>query len=62
LASNEFAATTLPTLQSVRAIAGYTRPPEIRLSCPIYAFFGDNDFIAAYENAAPWSDVNDHLP
>lgn len=55
LASNEFAATVLPTLQSVRAIAGYTRPPEVTVSCPIHAFVGDNDFIVAYENAEPWS-------
>jgi surfactin synthase thioesterase subunit len=56
LASNEFAATILPTLQSVRAIAGYTRPPEITVSCPIHAFVGDNDFIVGQENAAAWSD------
>jgi len=56
LASDGFAATILPTLQSVRAIASYTRPPEVRLSSPIYAFLGDNDFIVAYENAVAWSE------
>jgi surfactin synthase thioesterase subunit len=56
LASNDFAAVVRPTLQSVRAIAGYTRPPEVGLSCPIDAFVADHDFIMAYENAAPWSD------
>jgi surfactin synthase thioesterase subunit len=56
LASNDFAATLLPTLESVRAIAGYTRPAEVTVSCPIYAFVGDNDFIVAQENVAPWSD------
>jgi surfactin synthase thioesterase subunit len=56
LATDEFATMILPTLKSVRAIAGYTRPPEVRLSSPIYAFVGDNDFIVASENAAPWSE------
>ncbi len=56
LANEEFAATILPTLQSVRAIAGYTRPPEVTVSCPIYAFVGDNDIIVADENVAAWRD------
>jgi surfactin synthase thioesterase subunit len=56
LANEEFVATVLPTLQSVRAIAGYTRPPEVTVSCPIYAFVGDNDMIVSYENAAAWCD------
>ena len=56
LANEEFVATILPTLQSVRAIAGYTRPPEVTVSCPIYAFVGDNDMIVAYENVAAWCD------
>lgn len=56
LANDEFASTVLPTLQSVRAIAGYTRPPEVTVSCPIYAFLGDNDIIVGYENVAAWSE------
>jgi surfactin synthase thioesterase subunit len=56
LANEEFIATMLPTLQSVRAIAGYTRPPEVTVSCPIYAFVGDDDVIVAYENVAAWRD------
>jgi surfactin synthase thioesterase subunit len=56
VANEEFAATILPTLQSVRAIAGYTRPPEVKVSCPIYGFIGDNDFIVASENMAAWRD------
>ena len=55
LANEEFAASVLPTLQSVRAIAGYTRPPEIKVSCPIYAFTGDDDALVAQENVAAWS-------
>jgi surfactin synthase thioesterase subunit len=56
LANEEFVASILPTLQSVRAISGYTRPPEVTVSCPIYAFVGDNDIIVAYENVAAWSE------
>ncbi len=56
LANDEFASTILPTLQSVRAIAGYTRPPEVTVSCPIHAFVGDNDILVADENMAAWSD------
>ena len=56
LANDGFAATVLPTLQSVRAIAGYTRPPEVTVSCPIHAFIGDNDIIVGQENMAAWSE------
>ena len=56
LANDEFAATILPTLQSVRAIAAYTRAPEVTVSCPIHAFVADNDIIVAEENMTAWSD------
>jgi surfactin synthase thioesterase subunit len=56
LANDDFASTILPTLQSVRAIAGYTRAPEVTVSCPIHAFVADNDIIVAEENMAVWSD------
>ncbi|MGB9222643.1 thioesterase II family protein [Mycobacterium sp.] len=56
VANDEFAATILPTLQSVRAIAGYTRPEEVRVSCPIYGFVGDNDIAVASENMTAWAD------
>jgi surfactin synthase thioesterase subunit len=56
LTDEAFVATMLPTLQSVRAIAGYTRPPEITVSCPIHAFVGDNDIIVAYDNMSAWRD------
>ena len=56
LANDEFAATILPTLQSVRAIAAYTRAPEVTVSCSIHAFVADNDIIVAEENMTAWSD------
>ena len=55
LGNPEFVARILPTLRSVRAIAGYTSPPTARVSCPIYAFIGDNDEFATLENVAEWS-------
>ena len=56
LANDEFASTILPTLQSARTIATYTRPPEIKVSCPIHGFVGDNDIIVADENMTAWAD------
>lgn len=56
LANDEFASTVLPTLQSVRAIAGYSRPAEVTVSCPIYGFLGDNDIVVAPENMEAWRD------
>ena len=45
LATDEFASTVLSTLQSVRATAGYTRPPEVTVSCTIHTLVRDNDII-----------------
>jgi surfactin synthase thioesterase subunit len=56
LANDEFASTILPTLRSVRTIASYTRPPEVKVSCPIHAFVADDDIIVAEENMLAWSD------
>ncbi|ORA72926.1 thioesterase II family protein [Mycobacterium heidelbergense] len=56
LANDAFASNILPTLQSVRAIANYTRPPEVTVSCPIHSFVGDNDIIVAEENMAAWAE------
>ncbi|BAX91785.1 thioesterase II family protein [Mycobacterium shigaense] len=56
LANEEFASNISPTLQSVRAIANYTRPPQVTVSCPIHAFVGDDDLIVAAENMTAWAD------
>lgn len=52
----EFLVGVLPTLRAARAIAGYDCPPETKLSCPIYAFIGDRDWIATQEDMKPWRD------
>lgn len=52
----EFAAAILPTLRGLKAIASYNCPPEVTLSCPIHAFYGDDDEIATAEKVIPWSE------
>lgn len=56
LANDEFASRMMPTLRSVRTIAGYTRPPGVTVSCPIHAFVGDDDLIVAEANMTAWSE------
>jgi surfactin synthase thioesterase subunit len=50
----EFAAAILPTLRGLKAIANYNCPPEVKLSSPIHAFYGDDDEIATAEKVLPW--------
>lgn len=56
LENEEFAAKILPTLRGFKAISKYTCPPDVTLSCPIFAFHGDNDEVATYEKVAPWAE------
>jgi surfactin synthase thioesterase subunit len=56
LENEEFAAKILPTLRGLRAIANYDCPPDATVSCPIYAFLGDDDEVATYEKVVPWSE------
>ncbi len=55
LQNDEFAAKILPTLRGLRAIANYECPPDATVSCPIYAFLGDDDEVAPYAKVVPWS-------
>jgi surfactin synthase thioesterase subunit len=55
LEDEEFAAKILPTLRGLRAIANYECPPDATLSCPIFAFLGDDDEVATLEKVKPWS-------
>ena len=52
----EFAAAILPTLRGLKAIANYSCPPEVRLSGPIHAYYGDDDEIATAEKVLPWAE------
>jgi surfactin synthase thioesterase subunit len=56
LENEEFAAKILPALRGLKAISTYDCPPEVTLSCPIYAFLGDDDEFATYEKVLPWSE------
>jgi surfactin synthase thioesterase subunit len=53
-ADEEFRVGVVPTLRAARAIAGYNCPPETKLSCPIYAYIGDKDWIATEVDMEPW--------
>ena len=55
LENEEFAAQILPTLRQLKAISNYECPPDATVSCPIFAFLGDDDEIATYEKVMPWS-------
>jgi surfactin synthase thioesterase subunit len=53
-ADEEFRAGVLPTLRAVRAIAGYDCPPDTTVSCPIYGYIGDKDWIATEDDMEHW--------
>jgi surfactin synthase thioesterase subunit len=55
LENEEFAAKILPTLRGFKAIANYDSPPGAMVSCPIHAYFGDNDEVATLEKVEPWA-------
>jgi surfactin synthase thioesterase subunit len=56
LENEKFAAKILPTLRGFKAIMDYDCPPDARVSCPIFAYLGDDDEIATYEKVAPWGE------
>jgi surfactin synthase thioesterase subunit len=55
LEDDEFAAKILPTLRGLKAISKYDCAPDATVSCPIFAFLGDDDDVATYEKVVPWS-------
>jgi len=55
LENGEFAAKILPTLRGFKAVASYDCPPDATVSCPIYAFLGDDDEVATYDKVVGWS-------
>lgn len=54
LKNEQFAATLLPTLRGLKAVAAYERPPEAVVSCPLYALMPENDELATDELVSPW--------
>ncbi|MGV0993967.1 MAG: thioesterase II family protein [Mycobacterium sp.] len=55
LNNDQFAATLLPTLRGLKAVAAYDREPEAVVSCPIHALIAEGDELATVESAAPWA-------
>ena len=55
LNNDQFAATLLPTLRGLKAIAAYDREPDAVVSCPIHALVAENDGLATAETVAPWA-------
>jgi surfactin synthase thioesterase subunit len=56
LENQEFAARILPTLRGFKAISKYTCPPGATVSCPIHAYYADEDDVATKEKVAPWEE------
>ncbi len=54
LNNDQFAATLLPTLRGLKAIASYECPPEATVSCPIHALMADDDELATTDLMTPW--------
>jgi len=54
LNNDQFAATLLPTLRGLKAVAAYDREPEAVVSCPIHAMMAEDDELATAESVTPW--------
>ena len=55
LNDDQFAATLLPTLRGLKAVASYDPAPEAVVSCPIHGIVAEGDDLAAAEVMAPWA-------
>lgn len=54
LNNEQFAATILPTLRGLKAVAAYESPPEAKVSCPIHALMADDDELGTADLMTPW--------
>jgi surfactin synthase thioesterase subunit len=55
LENEQFAAKILPTLRGFKAITKYECAPEAMLSCPIFAYYADDDEVATLDKVMPWA-------
>jgi len=55
LENQQFAAKILPTLRGFKAITKYECAPEAAVSCPIFAYYADDDDVATREKVMPWA-------
>lgn len=56
LNDEQFAATLLPTLRGLKAVASYDCAPDTKVSCPIYASMADDDELCTAEMLTPWGE------
>ncbi|MBS9532291.1 thioesterase [Mycobacterium sp. M1] len=56
LENEAFQAQILPTLRGLKSVADYRCAPDARLSCPIFAYHGDDDGVATAAKVAPWAE------
>ncbi len=56
LDSEEFQSRILPTLRGFKAITAYECPPDATISCPIHAYYADDDEVATAEKVRPWAE------
>ncbi|WP_293307881.1 alpha/beta fold hydrolase [Mycolicibacterium sp.] len=54
LNNDQFAATLLPTLRGLKAVASYDPEPEAVVSCPIHALVAEDDELADVDTVSPW--------
>lgn len=55
LNDDQFAATLLPTLRGLKAVAAYDPASEAVVSCPIHALVARDDGLATAETMSPWA-------
>ena len=55
LNNDQFAATLLPTLRGLKAIAAYDPAPDVVISSPIHALVAADDPLATAETVSPWA-------
>lgn len=54
LQNEAFAERILPTLRGFKAITKYECDPDATISCPVYAYYADDDEAATTEKVTPW--------
>lgn len=56
LNNEQFAATLLPTLRGLKAIAAYDCADDATVSCPVHGAMADNDELGTADLMTPWGD------
>lgn len=56
LEDEQFAERILPTLRGFKAISTYDCDPDVRVACPIFVYYGDDDEVATSDKVSGWAD------